>query len=435
MGNFPWRFVQLIFLAFLFLFVLNSKTYAASISVTGKASVLNTADTYLDFSNYNSNAKIDNSTGNFSGYAFLEDVGWVAFGSTDNTEGPVNVNLTSGAVSGKAKALNTSKYIDFTNYNSNVTVNTSTGVFSGYAFSEDVGWLNFADTGVNTGGTALTTSSSSSSSSSNSNSTSSSPSAPTCGNQTPASAPSLYSAIAEDGDSITLYFTDAQNPVDHYTLSYGLKELGTFQWGQDNIGGQGAGKYTVNGLSPGTTYQFRVRPGNGCATGDWSNTISATTKGIVSFNQLEITRSELVPVKDEPQEETKDKETAKKESEKPPLKTYAISVKVVDEKGSPVEGAKVTIHSDVKEAVTDKDGIARFADVDEGEHKVLISYNGFSGEQSLNLQGDVKEFALSMTIKPEALVLSQAAWVVIGVLVIVIFALVAYIFRLKRRSK
>lgn len=116
---------------------------AAAVSVTGKAKVLNTDNSYLDFTNYNSNTTVDNVTGNFSGYVFLEDVGWVAFGTTDNSLGPVSVNLTSGVVAGKAKLLNTGAYLDFTNYGSNVTFDIATGIFSGYVFSEDMGWLIF----------------------------------------------------------------------------------------------------------------------------------------------------------------------------------------------------------------------------------------------------------------------------------------------------
>lgn len=422
--------ICLIFALFSILLLSPSKIHAASVSVIGKASVLNTANSYLNFTNYNSSVTIDNVTGNFSGYAFLEDSGWVAFGTTDNAAGPVNVSLTTGVVTGKAKVLNTSANIDFTAYNSNVTVNTTTGVFTGYAFSEDQGWLNFSDTGVNTGGTALV--SSSTSSTSNLNLSSSNPSSPTCGNLAPSSAPDLYSAVAESGSSITLYFTDAGSPVDHYTLSYGLKEKGNFQWGQDIIGVYGMRIYTVNGLMPGVVYHFRVRGGNNCATGAWSNTISAATKGVVSFNQLKITKSELVPsTKDEPVEKNIDKTV----SGKPSVKTYSLSVKVVDESGRPVENARVVIHSNVKEATTDKDGIARFAEVEAGEHRVLITYSGFSGEQTLNLTGDVKEFSLTLTVKPQAFVFSLAALAVISVLVVIIIGLVFYVLRLRRKSK
>ncbi|PIS09107.1 hypothetical protein COT75_03290 [Candidatus Beckwithbacteria bacterium CG10_big_fil_rev_8_21_14_0_10_34_10] len=121
---------------------------ATTSSVAGKALVINTNNSYLDFTNYSSNVTVNNTTGNFSGYAFLEDFGWLDFGSQDNPSGAVNLNLSSGAVTGKAYVLNTGAYLDFTNYSSNVTLSFSTGAFAGFAFSEDAGWLDFSDIGV-----------------------------------------------------------------------------------------------------------------------------------------------------------------------------------------------------------------------------------------------------------------------------------------------
>ncbi len=120
--------------------------YAASLAIIGRA--ISTTGVYLDFANYNANVRVNWSTGDFSGYAFSEDIGWVAFGTDDNAEGPVHVNPSTGVVTGKAKAIATGAYLDFSAYNSNVTVDTSTGVLSGYVWSEDVGWLNFGDSGV-----------------------------------------------------------------------------------------------------------------------------------------------------------------------------------------------------------------------------------------------------------------------------------------------
>lgn len=121
--------------------------YAASLAIIGKAISSNTG-VYLDFAQYNSNVRVNWSTGDFEGYAFSEDVGWVAFGTDDNDQGPVQVNPSTGVVTGKAKVIETGAYLDFTNYNSNVVVSTSTGIMSGYVWSEDVGWLNFGDSGV-----------------------------------------------------------------------------------------------------------------------------------------------------------------------------------------------------------------------------------------------------------------------------------------------
>lgn len=147
-----FRAASLIF-ALVAVFFFAQPAYASTqFAVTGKAnSSLGGTTKTIDFTDYNSNVKINVAPGGeytFSGYAFSEDLGWVAFGTTDNSAGPVYLNTTTGAVTGKAKVLNTGAYLDFTDYNSNVTVNLSTGVFSGYAFSEDGGWFNFGSPGV-----------------------------------------------------------------------------------------------------------------------------------------------------------------------------------------------------------------------------------------------------------------------------------------------
>lgn len=129
-------------------YLLIKPVLAASLPIIGKAVSLSTGS-FMDFADYGSNVRVSWSNGNFEGYAFSEDLGWIAFGTTDNPEGPVHVDTSTGLVTGKATVLATGAYLDFTNYSSNVTVNTSTGVLSGYVWSEDIGWLNFGSPGVN----------------------------------------------------------------------------------------------------------------------------------------------------------------------------------------------------------------------------------------------------------------------------------------------
>lgn len=120
-------------------------TQAATIvNVTGTAQVLNTGAT-LYFTGYNANVTLSNDTHQFSGYAWSEDIGWIAFGSSDNPDGPVVFNQMSGAVSGKARILDTGASLDFNSapYNSNVIIHPD-GSFSGYAWSTDIGWLDFS---------------------------------------------------------------------------------------------------------------------------------------------------------------------------------------------------------------------------------------------------------------------------------------------------
>lgn len=295
----------------------------------------------------------------------------------------------------------------------------------------------------NTFNTAGCTSSNSSSSSS---STSSSPSAPVCSAQAPGSkAPWLYGAIPQSGNSILLYFTEADNPVDTYALEFGTKP-GEYSFGATNIGGKGSRTYLVQSLTPNTTYYFRVRGGNGCAPGAWSNELSAKTMSLISFNNLQFTSSELDEVvttpssnvdTSKPSSETQDDETeTAPESEITQVSEtegYIVNIKVTDTNKQAVGGAKVTMHSKVQETTTDENGIARFTNVEPGDHKVFIAYNGFEGEQSLNLTGDVKEFNLNVTVEAENVLLAPQVLIGAGVLLFIIVVL--FILLMRARSK
>jgi hypothetical protein len=316
---------------------------------------------------------------------------------------------------------------------------------------------------------------------------------PTCGNTPPSSAPSLYTASAQDSSSVLLYFTDAGDPVSSYAVEYGTSP-GSYQYSALSIGTKGTRTYLVSSLLPATTYYFRVRGGNGCAAGSWSNEISAKTKGLISFNQLDITQSELEskPVEETPPattacktytvksgdglwsiaenllgdgnrykeiiEQNKDKyqsletsnnleagwelkvncgkQTTLETQNTPATGTqggYDVKVKVVDTNKKPVEGAKVTIHSKVQETVTNKDGIAQFKNVEAGNHKVLIAYNNFEGEQSVNLTGNVKEFDLNVTVQQKAISLSPLAYGIIGIMGLVVIGLAVLLIKAKRK--
>ncbi len=251
------------------------------------------------------------------------------------------------------------------------------------------------------------------STSSSSTTTSSTTSAPSCGDQAPGTkAPWIYSAITQDSSSVLLYFTEADNPVNKYVLEYGTKS-GDYSFGVQDMGVNSRGPMTflVKSLSPHTTYYFRVRGGNGCATGAWSNEISATTKGLVTTNTLDIVSSELTPV---PSEEA---------DTQPQTDGYEVKVKVTDAQNKPIAGAQVTLHSNPQTATTDKDGIAHFQNVEPGEHRVTIAYTNHQGEQTVNLTGEVKEFELNIQIKPVNPFLAPPVMAVIGLLILAIIIL------------
>lgn len=101
--------------------------------------------------------------------------------------------------------------------------------------------------------------------------------APACSDQKPDSAPTLLSATSTT-NSVTLNWSKATNPVSYYLITYGLGPT-LQQYGNPNVGGPDTTSYTIQGLSGGTTYYFKVRAGNGCAPGDFSNELAATPIG------------------------------------------------------------------------------------------------------------------------------------------------------------
>jgi len=102
-------------------------------------------------------------------------------------------------------------------------------------------------------------------------------SAPVCNDTIPGGAPTLISAVG-GVNSVTLTWTPAPNPVTYYLVTYGTT-AGAQTYGNPNVGGAGTKSYTVNGLSGGTTYYFRIRAGNGCMPGPFSNELSTGVGG------------------------------------------------------------------------------------------------------------------------------------------------------------
>lgn len=207
---------------------------ATGVAVTGRASAVNT-NGYLNFTDNNANVTLSNTTRQFDGYAWSDDLGWVAFGTQDNSLGPVSYNAYTGALSGKAKVLGDSTYLDFNSspYGSNVLVNSS-GTFSGFVWSESLGWLNFS--GVSASGISLV-----------------SPNAP--------QNVRIYDTSDRDLAvySITLRW---QAPSDLYSglLDYYIVERGTdsVSFSQVSTTTSSLG-YLDTSVSTGTTYYYRIK--------------------------------------------------------------------------------------------------------------------------------------------------------------------------------
>ena len=105
--------------------------------------------------------------------------------------------------------------------------------------------------------------------------------APSCKDQKPSYTPDLFQ-INTSRSYAKLFFTPVSDATDYY-ISYGYKE------GDERFGvsfpykSTGVIDYTINSLNPNTNYSFRIRAGNGCATGDWSTWLSAKSNGRIYY--------------------------------------------------------------------------------------------------------------------------------------------------------
>jgi len=104
----------------------------------------------------------------------------------------------------------------------------------------------------------------------------SSPSAPGCSAQKPASAPDLFQIDAQT-ESVTIYFSPVSGNRDHYYVSYSTGENAEEHGLEFKNDANGVIAVDIRDLQTHTTYFFKVRAGNGCQPGDWSNILSIQT--------------------------------------------------------------------------------------------------------------------------------------------------------------
>ncbi|HLE49236.1 MAG TPA: right-handed parallel beta-helix repeat-containing protein [Patescibacteria group bacterium] len=246
-----------------------------------------------------------------------------------------------------------------------------------------------------------------------------------CNDSAPTSAPWLYAATVKGKDAILLQFTQAKDPVSEYVVEYG-EESGKYVYAMADIGGKGTTSYTVGYLQPNKIFYFRVRAGNGCATGLWSNEISAKTlSGSSTASNDEGLETEIIETEIREREVEESNEEIKKE-EQPEVLGVDVRLKVVNEEKEPIKGAKVTLYSEPREVTTNKDGISLFENVEPGDHKVVIAYNGQTGEQNINIQDDsgIEEVDFTIQLNTTSPFKDSKVIAVVSFLVLVVIVLV-----------
>lgn len=86
-------------------------------------------------------------------------------------------------------------------------------------------------------------------------------------------------------NSVTLNWTKPSGNFTYYLIAFGDNQNAD-KYGNPNIGGPDTTTYTVNNLSSGTTYYFKIRTGNGCAPGPFSAIVSTTPGGQILINPI-----------------------------------------------------------------------------------------------------------------------------------------------------
>jgi hypothetical protein len=115
-----------------------------------------------------------------------------------------------------------------------------------------------------------------------------------CDAPQPTGAPNLFE-VRPGNTSATLYFTPPSLPYNSFYVTYGTgdsaEQYGA-EFSQQGLA-SGALSYTINSLSPNTKYNFKVRAGNICKTGEWSNTVSVKTSSISVVDKAFATSQEI----------------------------------------------------------------------------------------------------------------------------------------------
>jgi hypothetical protein len=215
-------------------------------------------------------------------------------------------------------------------------------------------------------------------------------------------------------------------------------------------------------LSPNTSYSFRVRAGNGCATGSWSGVKSALTANKLARG---IIIEKITTGHDPPKEcsytiKPKDtlwdiaRDTLGKGSlyqkiieknigkypsiasslkvgavialpcEEEPIvleDKYKLNIKVIAQ-GRPLSGVNIKLYPSLPEATTDQNGWISLSDIQKGEYVLGLEYQGQKTEQKIIVEGSNKEQNITLNISLRKNIIP--AWVGISILLTIVSGII-----------
>jgi CSLREA domain-containing protein len=189
------------------------------------------------------------------------------------SEAPFNIEIctASNSPSGHGGCLQTLKEISVNDYRWEANVYVGDEGNNSHTFSALATNVNNDTSEFSTN---FTYNPPSQSSSNNSENTNSGP--PSCGDRVPSKEPDLFQVTAGAGSAI-VYFSPVRES-NYYFISYGLgNDAESYGVVYPTPYEDGVIFYQVNNLDPKTKYFFKVRAGNGCATGAWSRVLSVKT--------------------------------------------------------------------------------------------------------------------------------------------------------------
>jgi hypothetical protein len=122
-------------------------------------------------------------------------------------------------------------------------------------------------------------------------------------------------------------------------------------------------------------------------------------------------------------EETKDIVTSPLPKEK---EGKEIEVLVKDKKNNPISGAEVMLYSQPKTTYSDEKGVARFENVEPGDHTLVVNYDNQTGTQKIQVDDNpqVKKLEMTITLEPKRSgrnIMMIAFGVFIGIIVVILF--------------